>query len=217
MKTVKLLLNYLVFLGLLYTSIYSLKFILEIAFDLKIIFSLIVTSTAIYFLSKYFRQKNPKRFINGNLTPIYIVVSLSLSIFLLSFVFEEVGWKWQSFINTDLVFKEITRTTLTIILMLALPTAPAYLIWRFYSKDKGFLVNLFVALLLVLSYISILYLVASPESNISEVLNEYYNQFISSIAVPLFKLTVGVLPLGWFYELYIGTMLNEEVRKRLGA
>lgn len=219
----KKLIRILIFVILYGSALFSFSYIFKLFFaSLNVLASFIIAFILIYVSSLYFRKKYPYKFQHGSseFSVFYLFLSFALSFFLLGLVFDSVKTVWLSFVNENPAYKRIIDVTFGYTLLLFPAFATIYPFWRFYSRKKGLSVNFIVALIYVCFWVLIIYIFARNIFGLGDIfnyimntVNYYYNIFAILFIVPLLKFIVGSLPLGWFYELYIGTVATKEIPK----
>lgn len=223
MLIIKKIIRILIFVILYGSALFSFSYIFKLSFtSLNVFTSFIITFLLIYISSLYFRKKYPYKFQHGfsEFSVFYLFLSFALSFFLLGLVFGSVKTGWLSFVNENPAYKSILDLTFGYTLLLFPAFATVYPFWRFYSRKKGLLVNFIVALIYICFWVLIIYIFARNIFGLGDIfnylmskVNYHYNIFAIIFIVPLIKFIVGSLPLGWFYELYIGTIATKEVPK----
>lgn len=210
-------LRVIIFLGLLFSSFYSLIFILRGFESLQIFVSLFGLFLVIFFVNRYLRNKYPGRFLRRKNTcvVVYTFLSLSLSFFILSYIYNTADIQWRRFVNENIAYEAISIALINLLLIFLIAFGPIYLVWKFYTRKKGLFVNLVIALIYVALGMFVLYLIARPARHIVDSLTNYYNQVLCPMIITLFKIIIGALPLGWFYELFIESVLSKDLRNTL--
>ena len=223
MHNISKILKFLIFIILYLSTLVSIGYIFSIFFhDLGVFISFILVFLAIFWSSRYLRKRNPDKFIqkSSKFSIAYFFLTVSLSFFLLSLVFDSVKIDWTRFVNENTAYKGILDATVLPIFILFPAFATIYPVWRLYSRKKGLLVNTVIAFLYVSFWILMLYLFArnifgleSLLHTVGDTINYYYEIIAAILIVPLLKFTVGFLPLGWFYELFVGTVAPQSLSK----
>lgn len=139
------------------------------------------------------------------------VFSLSLSVFILSFLDQNMYTLWNNYIRIDVIglYQQIAVnfifSPIFVVIFVLLLFFPVFVVAKLaVGRDnlKGaILVILFIFFWLVLLNLFIFYGV-SP-------IDKALNFLVESIFTPLAILVIGSLPVGWFYELFVGSLLRD--------
>ena len=207
-----------VFLAIYLSSLYSLVFAFRIFSEPKIVISFIVAFLLIFLLSWLIRMKYPSRFIEGKSLLIYITLTFSISFFLLGLIYEQVEFQWRRFVDDNTPYITFADSELTsVVLMILLLFGLIYPIWHYYSRKKGLIINFFIAFIVMTFWLFLIFVVARPDSHSSNLLENIYSSYRYTLynkIVPFSKTIVSYMAVGWFSELFIGTLVPKEVRKK---
>lgn len=216
MKKLKTGLLILSFLGLYLSSFLVVFFALKSVDSFLVFISFFTLTLVIYFFSRFIRKRRPEKFLQSEDSTefIYGIMSAALSIFLLSFVFESFKFQWNEFHTNSNILVDITSEVTGPFLLFLIPFIPLYLIWRYYSRHHGFLINFVIASVVFFSALFMMFNLPDLIESLSDLSANYLELAVNEVFIPGLFFIAGILPLGWFYELFIETVLPKEHRQK---
>jgi hypothetical protein len=213
------LFKYFVFITLFLSSIFSTNYIIGFIYNLYAIFLFTLVFFIVFLTGYHVRRSRPRNFIpmKDRFGIGYFFISVSLSFFILSLFFPPARNSWDSFVNNDEAYRYLLDAAFYYSIILIPALGSVLLFWRLFGKVKSFGTSVIVLLLFLLLWIAVINLVASEGLGVGKVLSEALtigirnHDFIVTAIIPVIKVIVGSLPLGWFYELFVGTVMPKKV------